>query len=148
MTVLPKLLKINRLGYYLLFLSLCGLICVRLGLWLLPFQVLRKWLTRLNSGHLHNVFSVKPSIRKIVWAIHVSSRVMPGNVKCLARALTTQWVANQFGYQLDFHIGVAKDNASNLEAHAWVIYNDQVVMGHLPDLDRFVPLLLVSGVPK
>ncbi len=65
---------------------------------------------------------------------------MPGQVKCLARALTTQVIIRRQGYTPDLRIGVAKDEANRLEAHAWLELQGYVVIGLLPDLNRFVPM--------
>jgi hypothetical protein len=71
---------------------------------------------------------------------------MPGGAKCLARALTTQVLLNRQGYLPDLRIGVAKATAGQLEAHAWIEYQGQVVMGHLNDLARYLPLPSLEGV--
>ncbi len=116
---------------------------IRLGLWLLPFQKLQGVLD--HAGHSSASDTKASTIRcstvnKIVWAVDIGSRLMPGNVKCLARALTTQVLMRRRGYTPDLKIGVAKDQQNCLEAHAWVELQGYVVIGLLPDLQRFVPM--------
>jgi hypothetical protein len=88
------------------------------------------------------------SVRKIIWAVEISSRWMPGGAKCLARALTTQVLLNQCGYTPNLRIGVAKSVNGTLEAHAWIEYQGHVVMGNLRDLSRFIPLPSLEGFKK
>ncbi|PZD71689.1 hypothetical protein C1752_04997 [Acaryochloris thomasi RCC1774] len=115
---------------------------VRLGLWQLPFKRLQQFLYKIShSPQALPVSSIGcGSIHKIVWAVDVSSHLMPGHVKCLARALTTQVLMSRRGYMPDLRIGVAKDQNNCLEAHAWIELEGSVVIGLLPDLKRFVPM--------
>lgn len=115
---------------------------VRFGLWLLPFRILQRVLERLSCNpNLTPAASIRASVvNKIVWAIDISSRWMPGEVKCLARALTAEVLIRRRGYSPDLRIGVAKDENNHLEAHAWLELQGYVVIGLLPDLQRFVPM--------
>ena len=72
---------------------------------------------------------------------------MPGDVKCLAKALCAQTIARQFNYDLDLHIGVAKEKNNPLEAHAWLTHQNQIVLGALSDLNRFAPILSIPTSP-
>lgn len=111
---------------------------VRLGLWLLPFQIWRQLVAEMRQT-THKRQKTQ-SVDKVVWAVAVASRYMPGGVKCLARALATQVLLGQRGYQAQLHIGVAKGEGG-LEAHAWVESQGRVVIGGLKDLGRYTPLL-------
>ncbi|MEO0374624.1 MAG: lasso peptide biosynthesis B2 protein [Cyanobacteria bacterium P01_A01_bin.17] len=115
---------------------------VRLGLWRLSFKRLQQVLHKIShSPQASPVASIRcSSIHKIVWAVDVSGHLMPGHVKCLARALTAQVLMSRRGYTPDLRIGVAKDQNNCLEAHAWIELEGSVVIGLLPDLKRFVPM--------
>ncbi len=122
---------------------------IRLGLLLLPFQTLQKLLVRISKPiyqtdlNYHNGIGdrVSPkSISQIILGVNRSSRYMPGKVKCLARALTTQVLMSQHGYSPQLRIGVAKGKSDRLEAHAWVEEQGKVVIGYLQDLARFTPM--------
>ena len=117
---------------------------IRLGLWLLPFQTLRRFLASIvqQTAELHETTQV--SINKVVWAVTVASRYIPG-VKCLARALATQVLLTQRGYVSDLRIGVAKDGQGQVEAHAWVESQGRIVIGGLADLSRYTPLPPLEG---
>ncbi len=118
---------------------------VRLGLWLLPFQTLQAWLAKLHHNprqyrapHLTQIS--RRAVGRAIWAVDMSSRYMPGKVKCLARALVTQVLIGRRGYEPELKIGVAKTEDHALEAHAWVELQGQVVIGLVDDLSRFTPM--------
>ncbi len=116
------------------------LLLVRLGLWLLPFSTLQRIIAKISQQNPKSEQVKAISIEQIIWAVNVSSRYMPGGVKCLARALTTQVFMGRYGYSSQLRIGVAKTEAGKLEAHAWVESQGRVIIGNLPDLSRFTPL--------
>jgi Transglutaminase-like superfamily len=128
----------DRVQLLQVFLLLLG---VRLGLGLLPFRVVLQQVQRLGASRS----PVQP-IGHTVWLVNASSRYMPGGVKCLARALTTQLLLTRQGYAPDLRIGVAKAVTGDLEAHAWIEYQGRVVIGHLNDLSRYVPFPSLEGI--
>ena len=119
---------------------------VRLGLWLLPFQTLRQILASISQTNpVGEQKYCPPTTDEIVWAVNLSSRYMPGGAKCLARALTTQVLMSRHSYSPQLRIGVAKGDGGQLEAHAWVESQGEIVIGHLRDLSRFTPLAVWQG---
>ncbi|MDJ0797076.1 MAG: lasso peptide biosynthesis B2 protein [Calothrix sp. MO_167.B12] len=119
---------------------------VRLGLWLLPFATLQQIITKIRQANPKQEQVQQISIEQIIWAVNVSSYYMPGGVKCLARALTTQVLMSRHGYLPELRIGVAKVEGGQLEAHAWVESQGRVVIGNLTDLSRFTPLPSLEGL--
>ncbi|HEY9875191.1 MAG TPA: lasso peptide biosynthesis B2 protein [Candidatus Obscuribacterales bacterium] len=113
---------------------------IRLGLWLLPFKTLRHLLTLIAQAPLELQPTNQVSVDKVVWAVAVVSRYMPGEVKCLARALATEVLLGRSGHQAELRIGVAKGEQGQLEAHAWVESQGRIVIGALKDLARYTPL--------
>ena len=135
---------INRRRLLLLrtFVLLSG---IRLGLALLPFQKLRQIVERLSHLTAYHqrpqeIERTQQLIRQIIWAVEKSAQLMPGGAKCLAKALTTQVLMGRRGLDCEFKIGVAKSTEGTLEAHAWIEVEGQVIMGALPDLERFTSL--------
>ena len=110
---------------------------VRLGLWLLPFATLQKLLSH-SDRIIPLLFRKRDrSVNDLIWAVNVSSKYMPGGVKCLARALTTEVLMKFNGYVPELRIGVAQSEAGKLEAHAWIESQGKVLIGQLNDLGRF-----------
>lgn len=116
---------------------------IRLGLGLLSFRTLHRLLARLPGGHPAD----KPhhlSVERIGWAVAVASQVVPGSRTCLIRALAAQTLLERAGFPARFHIGVAKGEGGQLEAHAWVESQDRIVIGG-GGLSRYTPLVAFEG---
>lgn len=119
------------------------LLMVRIGLACLPFQQLQSRLAKFSTGvdfYQHYPIpaqDILPTLGLIVWAVHKSTQMMPGGAKCLAKALTTQVLMARRNLPCDLKIGVAKASTGALDAHAWIEFEGQVIMGDLPDLERY-----------
>jgi hypothetical protein len=145
MKLLYKILRLKNRDRQLLLITFTLLGAIRLGLWLLPFPKWRRLLSHLMQPKSKLQGANPTSVSQVVWAVSVASRYMPGGVKCLARALATQVLLSQHGHPADLHIGVAKGEGGQLEAHAWVESQGQIVIGHLSNLSRFTPLPAFGG---
>jgi hypothetical protein len=111
---------------------------VRLGLWLFPLPTLRRLLTGLRPAN--HIFPEGPArIEKITWAVAVASRYVPA-ATCLTQALAGQILLAQQGEPAILQIGVAKNKAGELEAHAWVESRGRVVIGASRELFRYTRL--------
>jgi hypothetical protein len=137
---LRKLFKLKQIDRQLFIEAYLYLGLIRLGLWLLPFGSLRKVLDKIDSAHKTDKLAIFVQIEQLTTAIERSSRYSPGNVKCLARALTTEIILTKYGYFPLLKIGVTKGERGQLEAHAWVEEREKIVMGNLRDLDKFTVL--------
>lgn len=143
MKLLRKLSNLRKADYYLVFVTFFLLAAIRLGLWLLEFRILLKIVNKLSTIELPF-----PNLRlgQIVWAVNVATRYMPGGAKCLARALTTQILMSRSGFSPELCIGVARSDSGEFQAHAWIKYREYVVIGHLPDLPRYIQLPSFEGI--
>ena len=142
MKLLRKLWNLRKVDFYFLFVTFCLLGAIRLGLLLLEFRILLKIVNKISTIKLP---LPNTSLGKILWAVNVATRYMPGGAKCLARALTTQILMSHSGFSPELCIGVAKGE-SGLEAHAWIKYQGYVVIGYLPDLPRYIQLPSLEGI--
>lgn len=172
---MPKMLKLvakfkqlKSCDRYLLIAAFMLLGAVRLGLWLMPFRLLFRFLMQISSPNVSNKIpntgfhkpnssplsslegspkTVHQSYRvaRIIWSINMASRCLPGNTKCLARALATQVLMNWHRYVSELHIGVNKTPEGTFRAHAWIEYQGKVIVGNLQDLTQFTPLLAYRG---
>ena len=144
MLTMKQLHKLFETGYKerkILLMTSILITAVRLGLWLLPFQKLLALLDKFSQPSCAR----RVSVRKILWSVNVVSRYM-SDVRCLARALTTQVLMKRYGHTSKFQIGVAKTGTGELEAHAWVEFKGIVVIGNIPNISRFIPLPSLEGV--
>lgn len=140
MKQLPRFLRLTSGERQLLINTFVLLGLVRLGLYFLPFQSLQRLLANISQVKSDNQKGRQNELGKIVRAVNISSRYLPGDVKCLARALTTQVLMSRRGFLPELRIGVAKGEKGQLEAHAWVENQGKVVIGHLRNLSHFTPM--------
>ncbi|MEN8141908.1 MAG: lasso peptide biosynthesis B2 protein [Thermodesulfobacteriota bacterium] len=120
------------------------LIAWRLRLQFVPFNRL---LTQLAGQPL-----AQPAARlerqRLLWIFRAACRLIPLTT-CLSRAMAGYILLCRYGLAPTLHIGVAKDPEQELAAHAWLTLAGQVVVGHIPDLERFRELPpIVSRAPK
>jgi hypothetical protein len=121
---------------YLVVITFILLASIKLGLWLLPFQTLIQKISQIKIAKT----LTQLRLSKIIWAINIATRYIPGSAKCLASALTCQALMHHYGYTPELKIGVAKTIDGKLQAHAWVEYQGKVAIGGLQDLSRYMPL--------
>ena len=115
---------------------------VRLGLWVLPFRVVERladW-----AGHTPAPLrgSGSSSLDRTAWAVAAASRYVP-HATCLVQALAARVLLKRAGLPSSLHIGVARSNEGQLQAHAWVESQDRIVIGQ-SDVRRYTPLLALE----
>ncbi len=102
---------------------------VRLGLSTMSFKALverlRQWSRQLSANGSYS----DEEVRRICWAVGaVGSRVL-GSRPCLTQALAVQFLLWRRGIETELRIGVDKDESGKLLAHAWVVLDDEVIIG-------------------
>jgi len=118
------------------------LLAIRIGLWLLPFDRLRRYCERPPRTGLKR----RPTARTITWAIRTMATYVP-RASCLTRALAGKLLLARYGHVAELRFGVAKSPQGVLEAHAWLEQGDAVLLGNLPDLRRYAVLPTLEQVP-
>ena len=120
---------------------------VKLGLIVLPFETLRRYLdklVRLPSGFS---MSGERSADQVVWAVELAGRLMPRASTCLTQALSAQVLLLRRGYPALVHIGTVRGERGEFEAHAWVESEDEVVLGG-DELERYTRLTVLGGASR
>lgn len=145
MRPLHKFFRLTSQDRFLLLYAAIVITGIRLGLWLLPFQMVRSLLAKFFLAS-PNPFRYCIAIERVVWSVDVISRHIPGDVKCLARALATQGLLAQQGHTAQLQIGIIK-REGKLEAHAWLENQGKVVIGNLPNLSDFTTLPALGMKP-
>ena len=137
---LRKFLNLPFADKGLLLKSACLLGAIRLGLWLLPFRILRQLLGRISRPTCEESPKIdQTAIRRVTWSVAVMSRYIP-KATCLTQALTTQVLLGWLGQPAHLRIGVAKNESGRLEAHAWLESEGAIIIGGLESPRRFTPL--------
>jgi Transglutaminase-like superfamily len=145
MKLLGKFFKLPAADKRLLMKAMLLVWVVRLGLWLLPFRVMREVLAK--SGREQFAFPVGESgvADRIAWAVSVTSRYVPA-ATCLTQAIATKFLLGRCGCQATVRIGVARSDSGRLQAHAWVESNGKVVIGGSESsLQHYIPLAASEG---
>ncbi len=91
-------------------------VLVRFALWLLPFHSVCAWAQRSRS--VSSRLAATPA-EDLAWAVRATARRIP-LASCLTRALALQSLLAQAGRCASLRIGVARDPAGGLDAHAWI----------------------------
>src|SRR5216684_2901159 len=100
---------------------------IRVGLWLLPFSVLRRQLrTGLPAVAFPSALVAVP-VERLARLVNACSRVVP-RATCLTQSLAVQFLLERAGYASVIRIGVARNDGCGFEAHAWVDCHGQVLL--------------------
>lgn len=127
---LGKLRYLRLADYRLLTESMLLVGAIGMGLRLLPFPTVRRLLTRLAKPSAASPKTQLSSTDPIVWAVTVASCYIP-QATCLTQALATKVLLGRRGYPTVVHIGVARSETGQFQAHAWVESKGRVVIGGL-----------------
>lgn len=78
-------------------------------------------------------------IKEVVWAVHLVSSKIPLGFTCLTQALAVKWLLKNHP---DVHIciGVRKSSNDLFSAHAWIAYQNKIILGEQPK-QFFEPIL-------
>jgi len=121
------------------------LLVVKAGLYLLPFECLRDWLARLGEPAGKSLDSEE--VRQITEAISRLGRfLVPLRINCLPQALVGNLLLRRKGFDVQLKIGVLKNSRDQLAAHAWLEYQDQIILGDLRNLGQFTSFPSLEGI--
>jgi Transglutaminase-like superfamily len=141
---LRKFLRLPAVERWLLIKAAFLLEAIKLGMWLLPFRTLRRFISVMIRAPIKPRRTDHSSTQRVVWAIEVASRRTPGVKTCLAQALATQVLLARRGYPALLHIGVVLGEQRQLQAHAWVVTEEgKVVIGE-SEPGRYDPLAVLD----
>lgn len=118
------------------------LAAIKLGLWLLPFETLLRFLVGISGSPIDapsGTSEARTFASEVVWAIETASEYTPGSKTCLVRALAAQVLLARWGYPALLHIGVLKGEGGQLQAHAWLESEGEVLIGG-EEAGSFTPL--------
>ena len=91
---------------------------------------LRGYKSFVQSPVQVNKNKINISPYSVAGAVERAAKFVPGAL-CLAQAVAAQRLLARFGYITTMRIGVKSDNRNSLKAHAWLIVEDQIVLGGL-----------------
>lgn len=127
----------------LLLEALAALSAFKLGLWLLPFPTVRRFIRK--HAQVKRVQVDRATIRRVVWALNIISLYLPIFKNCLNRALAAQLLLGRRGQPADLRIGVARGAGGEFKAHAWIESEGRVVLGGGREFSSFTPMPSLEG---
>lgn len=139
MKIIYKLVQLQRLDKIILIKAIFLTWLVRIILWIFPFSVLRKLISNISKKK-RKLNSI--SLEKLVWALNVASKYSPKST-CLTRSIAGYILFLTHGYQTEIKIGVCKNDKGNIEAHAWLENNENVVIGE--SKNNYATILSLGG---
>lgn len=91
------------------------------------------------ANHEQMADRTRPSIDDIAAAMRHARHLLP-QATCLPQAVAGQRLLARYGYPAEVRLGASRGKNGTLEAHAWVVCDQRVVVGAVPDLARYAPL--------
>ncbi len=131
------MLRLIRFNWKLAATAFGIVVVTRLLLWAVPFRWVRR-LADLKSASL-NAPGDLGRRRRIAAAVRIVSRSVPG-ATCLTQALAAQTILRLKGDNVPLQLGVSWSKNGIFEAHAWLESEGKVLIGDLPDLERYKKL--------
>ena len=144
MELLRKYLLLPTPDRWLLIKAALLLEAIQLGLRLLPFRTMSRLLSRAAEATARLRPADHTSPERVGWAVEAASRHTPGLKTCLPQALAAQVLLTQHRHPALLHIGVARGERGQFQAHAWVESRGKVVIGGA-ELERYKPLAVLEG---
>jgi hypothetical protein len=123
MQVVTRFLRLSKQDRLLLFQAVLAMYLIRLSLALLSLQTVHRLAVKI-------AWRCDESLRadRIVWAVRSAARFVPGS-SCLVQAFAAQTLLVRHGYRPLLTIGVAKNECNQFGAHAWVVCENEVLIG-------------------
>lgn len=120
---------------------------IRIALWVCPFAWVHHFCTQ-GGDLLQSTQEADPALTaSIVRAVRLVGTYLPKST-CLVEAYTLHFLLRQHKLYTEIHVGVKRQSATQITAHAWVEYNQQILLGELPNLDQYIPLYSIQRVAQ
>ena len=115
------------------------LICINLLLQVIPFNYMRKFIASQSKNNKRTI-NDSMVVHKIVETIEIASRYTPRKSTCLVKALTGYYLLTKHKIPVEMCIGVKLGLPGQLDAHAWIVYQGEVILGYLDNLPAYTKL--------
>ena len=131
MSLLAKIREYSIQELFVLFEAFFVVMFWRVSLYLVPYKKVLTWVERgfRSQPGPSIVKSLEERKRQILWAVRVVSRRLLGDSPCLPQALAAKWMLGRLGTASELRIGVARGKEKQLEAHAWLESEGNILIG-------------------
>lgn len=120
------------------------LLATWVGVTVVPFERFRAGLLRV-AGICRHVLPGTPSTIRLAQTVDIADSNLPGDRTCLVRSLTTELLLESYEHSFVHRIGVDRSEDGEFEAHSWIEYDGEILIGNLEDIDRYQPLPPLNG---
>jgi hypothetical protein len=130
MSRLRKFMRLSHADRVCLLEAGCWLGFARVAFLVLPFRLVARGLG-MHMAISPDNFEVTPIelLDRISWSVAAASRHLPWECTCLAQAMAAKAMLKCRGVSSTLYLGVAKQNESNLQAHAWLRCGERILTG-------------------
>lgn len=125
--------------HWLMVKTFFTLTTVNLLLKFLPVNRLQKMISS-QTGKKQCTSDDLPVIHRIVKAIEIANRNASGKFSCMAKALSGYYLLTKHNIPVEMCVGVKLGLPGQLDSHAWILYQGEVVLGRLDDLSAYTKL--------
>ena len=123
------------------------LLAVRIGLRILPFKTIHRFIQHGERRPIEIVHDNDAYQNEITWAIQRTGDIRIGEHSCLPLALAGQLQLNLHGFPASTRFGVQKTMSGELKAHAWIECNGKVVFGGMDhEIEHYSVLSDIEGI--
>ena len=130
---LSRVLRLGTRHFRSLAGALSTLIVIRATLFFFNYRTVAARISLREERREHD--PAHPFVK--AWSVKQAARIVPF-ATCLPQALTLQYLLARTGHASVVRIGVRVDEADKVDAHAWVVYDDKVLLGGTThDLGRY-----------
>lgn len=123
MQTLKRFLHLSKQERLLVFQAVLAMHLIRLSLALFSLRTVHRLAVKI-TWRCDESFSAD----RIVWAVRSAARFVLGS-SCLVQAFAAQSLLARHGYRPVLAIGVAKNECNRFGAHAWVVCENEVLIG-------------------
>ena len=99
----------------------------------LPFRRLSRHLGKQLDPAVESASGGAPpaAAREIGWAVELMSRHTPWESACLAQSIAGKFMLKRRGLRSLLALGLRKDEAGKLTAHAWLRSGNEILIGNV-----------------
>ncbi|MBO6655578.1 MAG: lasso peptide biosynthesis B2 protein [Pseudomonadales bacterium] len=141
MIELQKLGRLSLHEFFLLVVSTMALPVVAMLLKYRGFRRTEQLLSRFSRGPIS--VDATEKVHRAARMVSIAAHKGPFNAQCLEQAITLWWMLGLVGIETTIRMGIYK-RGDAVEAHAWVLYQEEIVLGELERLSNYTPLLDVN----
>ena len=129
MNRVTRFFKITARERSVLLRSFIWVTLYRVGLWVLPFAMTKKWTSAAVAPVMTEAYD-RHLVLEVIRAVRFASGFVP-SASCLTQALAARKLLGHYGQMADLKIGVTKSRGT-FEAHAWLEIDGRIVIGKQP----------------